>query len=125
MIAYVPATTRMVQPQTLELDSGGVCDRLRLCGRVVGSATERKKCRVPIIRWSCLCRVAIGMRCCPIIRSSCFACFACKWCFDVSFLCSAQSLLAGTALTCLLLTLFASAFGAVVGVLGCSGMVAL
>ena len=42
MIAYVPATTRMVQPQTLELDSGGVCDRLRLCGRVVGSATERK-----------------------------------------------------------------------------------
>ena len=40
-------------------------------------------------------------------------------------LCSAQSLLAGTALACLLLTLFASAFGAVVGVLGCSGMVAL
>ena len=47
------------------------------------------------------CRVNVGMRCC------------------------AQSLLAGTALTCLLLTLVASAFGAAGGVLGCSGMVAL
>ena len=33
------------------------------------------------------CRVDIGMRCCPISRSSCFACFVCKWCLMLVVVC--------------------------------------
>ena len=33
------------------------------------------------------CRVDIGMRCCPISRSSCFACFVCKLCLMLVVVC--------------------------------------